>query len=337
MRLIPKAKAVRIRIKSGGEEHSSLDSLKRNFDLADVRVLLDGRLSRWLRQQGEHELASTIEASDKHILDSNDFVLCKLFFANEMNENNELSIYSFANYCLKKSNYRNTGVNLLRKVVYDDMEIAKDLYVTYGLDIFSREEWISVFSKYQGNNDPDILYYWGRLLYESKNDINDGIKFINMAVNLKLQAAIEYKKEIDSLGINKEKIKKWIEDNWDSKYKKQYLKVDEIYFNDKEKNLLLFVCNSYQIAYRTFYYSANNASECFDWQYRNVEYIPEIDLIKALLYKAMHKNQYFDILNKIKNDCKLAQIELPSFDYELNKKYLLTEKIEYIVKHFLDD
>lgn len=62
-----------------------------------------------------------------------------------MNENNELSIYSFANYCLKKSNYRNTGVNLLRKVVYDDMEIAKDLYVTYGLDIFSREEWISVF------------------------------------------------------------------------------------------------------------------------------------------------------------------------------------------------
>lgn len=46
MRLIPKAKAVRIRIKSGGEEHSSLDSLKRNFNLSDVRVLLDGRLSR---------------------------------------------------------------------------------------------------------------------------------------------------------------------------------------------------------------------------------------------------------------------------------------------------
>lgn len=46
MKLISKAKPVKIRIKSGGEEHSSLDSLKRNFNISDIQPLLDGRLVR---------------------------------------------------------------------------------------------------------------------------------------------------------------------------------------------------------------------------------------------------------------------------------------------------
>lgn len=336
MKLIPKAKAVRIRIKSGGEEHSSLDSLKKNFDLSDVRVLLDGRLSRWLKQQGEHDLASKIESSDKEKLIKDDFSLCKLFFATEI-DNIFSNIHSFADYCIGDSNYRKTGINLLRNIVCDDFNVAKKIYTSYGLNCFSGKEWISVFARYEHLNDPEILFYLGRLYYESMNDSISGIKYINMAANLSLQDAIECKKKINSLGIDKGKIKKWIDDNWDSKYKRQYLKFDDIYFNDKEKNLLLFVCNSYQIAYRTFYYSANNASEYVDWQYRNVEYIPEIDLIKALLYKAMHKNQYFDILNKIQSNCKLARIESASSDYQFDRKYLLNEKIEYIVKHFLDD
>lgn len=336
MKLIPKAKAVRIRIKSGGEEHSSLDSLKRNFDLSDVRVLLDGRLSRWLKQQGEHDLASKLVLIDIEKLIKDDFALCKLFFDKEI-DNRFSNIQSFADYCIDDPNYRKTGVNLLRNIVCDDFNIAKKIYIAYGLNFFSSKEWISIFSKYEHLNDPEILFYLGRLYYESMNDSISGIKYINMAANLSLQDAIECKKKINSLGIDKGKIKKWIYDNWDSKYKKQYLKLDDIYCNDKEKNLLLFVSNSYQIAYRTFYYSANNASEYFDWQYRNVEYIPEIDLIKALIYKSMHKNQYFDILNKIKSNCKLARIESASSDYQFNRKYLLNEKIEYIVKHFLDD
>ena len=50
MKLIAKAKPVKIRIKSGGEEHTSLDSLKRNFNISDIQPLLDGRLVRWLKQ-----------------------------------------------------------------------------------------------------------------------------------------------------------------------------------------------------------------------------------------------------------------------------------------------
>ena len=45
------AKAVRIRIKSGGETHNSLESLLRNFWIEDIIPLQDGRLSRWLEQK----------------------------------------------------------------------------------------------------------------------------------------------------------------------------------------------------------------------------------------------------------------------------------------------
>ena len=62
MKLIAKAKPVKIRIKSGGEEHTSLDSLKRNFNISDIVPLLDGRLERWLYQQEENVLADAIKA-----------------------------------------------------------------------------------------------------------------------------------------------------------------------------------------------------------------------------------------------------------------------------------
>lgn len=72
MKLIPKAKPVRIRIFSGGEFHSSLDSLRSNFDTkCDLESLLelykDGTLLRWLRQIGtekEIEELTPIEVND---------------------------------------------------------------------------------------------------------------------------------------------------------------------------------------------------------------------------------------------------------------------------------
>lgn len=63
MKLEPKAKPVRIRIKSGGEEHFNLESLKRNFSVQDLwEAVTGGSLSRWLRQQNETELAKKVDA-----------------------------------------------------------------------------------------------------------------------------------------------------------------------------------------------------------------------------------------------------------------------------------
>ena len=63
MRIIAKAKPIRIRIKSGGEEHFSLDSLRQNLNVQDLWPLIkDKRLSRWLMQLGETELAHSVES-----------------------------------------------------------------------------------------------------------------------------------------------------------------------------------------------------------------------------------------------------------------------------------
>lgn len=61
MKLTPIAKPVRIRIKSGNEEHSSLESLRNHFVWEDVSVLLDGRLDKWLRRINENEIADKIQ------------------------------------------------------------------------------------------------------------------------------------------------------------------------------------------------------------------------------------------------------------------------------------
>lgn len=64
MKLEPKAKPVRIRILSGGEEHSSIESLRNNYSLTDILPLArDGRLHKWLLRVGE-----TKAAEDAYIL-----------------------------------------------------------------------------------------------------------------------------------------------------------------------------------------------------------------------------------------------------------------------------
>lgn len=87
MKLEPKAKPVRIRIKSGGEEHSTLESLKRNFSVDDLKTAVeDRRLSRWLKQQGQNELAEGVLRYQGKMksLSGNDYLgFIKLFFANE--------------------------------------------------------------------------------------------------------------------------------------------------------------------------------------------------------------------------------------------------------------
>lgn len=62
MKLVPKARPVRIRIKSSGEEHSSFDSLKKALSFEDLKEpACDGRLSNWLRQQDKKEVAERID------------------------------------------------------------------------------------------------------------------------------------------------------------------------------------------------------------------------------------------------------------------------------------
>lgn len=63
MRLEPKAKPVRIRIRSCGKEHSTIESLKKSFNYEDVLLVNEDTLCRWLKQCSQQSIVSEIEGS----------------------------------------------------------------------------------------------------------------------------------------------------------------------------------------------------------------------------------------------------------------------------------
>ena len=61
MKLIPRAKPIRIRISAGGEEHSSLDTLLQQYDIETMLSLYkNGSLNRWLNQVGATAIAGRL-------------------------------------------------------------------------------------------------------------------------------------------------------------------------------------------------------------------------------------------------------------------------------------
>ena len=64
MKLDPRGKPIRIRIIVGGEEHSTLDTLKEHFDFDDViRLWGNGSLLRWLNQIGASEVRQKLSST----------------------------------------------------------------------------------------------------------------------------------------------------------------------------------------------------------------------------------------------------------------------------------
>lgn len=121
MKLIPKARPVRIRISSGGVEHSTLDSLKRHFDVsAIIPMINDGRLLRWLRQRGESAVAEMIEAADE-IKDTD---VLKIFFPELKECKSELDMITKMHFMgLKKD-----SVYLFERDYASDVDAIKKVY-----------------------------------------------------------------------------------------------------------------------------------------------------------------------------------------------------------------
>ena len=104
MKLEPKAKPIRIRIKLGNSEHSSLDSVKSNFSIKELYPLFkDGRLERWLEQIGEKQFAHRTGELSKQCGDDNmkDYILFLSLFFDEVAESlsafkgEEWSLYDY--------------------------------------------------------------------------------------------------------------------------------------------------------------------------------------------------------------------------------------------------
>ena len=206
MKLIPIAKAVRIRIKSGGEEHSSLESLKQNFCLEDIKPLLDGRLTRWLQRQGEKEqqLAEELKRFDVQRLDQAEgaFAFLQLFFAQELEAAHLRSLQEVACHWVKDPVYQRNGGYLVKAFVKSDM-IWTDLSLAkavYKQQLLPNQDWSAIFKSFLDREDPELHFIYGKLLYEGKDcakDVTTGRLYIEKAVDLGYEDAKKYLKTLE--------------------------------------------------------------------------------------------------------------------------------------------
>lgn len=176
MKLEPKAKPVRIRIKSGGEEHFNLESLKQNFSVQDLWEAVIGKsLSRWLRRQNEKELADGVDGFCKIEKPSvDDYVrFSNLFFTDETIVDADSLIKFYQSKGLKK-NVKNAFLELFDSLSYEN---GKQWFESFR-PMKKAEEWISFFEQRIDRLDNmeavdchDIL----SLLYKERGDFREMI------------------------------------------------------------------------------------------------------------------------------------------------------------------
>lgn len=201
MRIIAKAKPIRIRIKSGGEEHFSLDSLCQNLNVEDLWPLIkDKRLSRWLMQLGETKLAHEIDAlseSQPNFMTS--FKVLDLFLIDDLDERHVKELYTLFSYWHDCEKRNSKNYYSLRKYLLSQYEGAKFIFKQYAEEL-SDGEWWDVFCKFEKEEDPEFLFKQGKLAFEgftksdgrkSKNIIR-GMKLIEKAAELQNQKAVDF-------------------------------------------------------------------------------------------------------------------------------------------------
>ena len=204
MRIIAKAKPIQIRIKSGGEEHFSLDSLRQNLNVQDLWPLIqDNRLSRWLRQLGEVDLAHEIDAlSESQLNFSTYFKVLVLFLNDDLVEHHVTELYTLFTFWHDCGKIKSKNYDSLRKYLLSQYEGAKFIFKQYAEE-FSDGEWWNVFCKFEKEEDPEFLFKQGKLAFDgfTKSDgsyfdknLVRSKKLIEKAAELHNQKAIDFVK-----------------------------------------------------------------------------------------------------------------------------------------------
>lgn len=202
------AKAVRIRIRSGNEEHTSLDSLLRNFNIKDVLELLDGRidedgkyiesrLERWLKQIHENDKAMRIHNfNQSEDMLSTCLELIQIFFP-EFSSTTD--IHQVAEKWVVDSTLSNNGKNLYCFLAqHGDSQAA--LYLFNNNILPDNVHLFDLLSEEQGEKDPtgDIEYVLGICYFEGKGvskDIEKGHQLILKAYHKKNEKAMDFEME----------------------------------------------------------------------------------------------------------------------------------------------
>lgn len=205
MRIIAKAKPIRIRIKSGGEEHSSLDSLRQNLCVQDLWPLIkDKRLSRWLMQLGEVDLAHSIDAlSVGQLDDTTYFKILFLFLKDELYKQSIMDFYALFKFW-HDNERESKNYKVLLKYLQGQYNGAKFLFKHYPNEI-SDGEWWEIFRRFEKCENPEFLFAEGKLAFDGFTKI-DGTKLKDIVFGKDLiEKAAKYNNQeaVDFMSSNK--------------------------------------------------------------------------------------------------------------------------------------
>ncbi len=146
MKLIPKAKPIRIRIVSGGEEHSSIDTLRDNYSLKDILPRVkDGQLYKWLNRIGKTkaaEIANNLKCTDIEATSKSMIALTALIFNTTADSIEDLQRLWLMKYPKTLSNY----VKIYGDT-FKDITLVRQLYDSLKEDTseISVEKWQDIF------------------------------------------------------------------------------------------------------------------------------------------------------------------------------------------------
>lgn len=146
MTLTPSAKPIRIRIVSGGEEHSSIETLRDNYSLQDIlQRVKDGQLYKWLNRIGETkaaEIAKNIECTDLEATSQSMIALTALIFNTTVDSIEDLQRLWLMKYPKSLSNYIKIYGD-----TFKDISLVRQSYDSLKEDnsVISTEKWQDIF------------------------------------------------------------------------------------------------------------------------------------------------------------------------------------------------
>ena len=325
MKLIPKARPVRIRISSGGIEHSSLTSLKEHFSLEDVMGLIaNGSLARWLRQCGESDLAGVIECASEN----DKMEVLKSFFPELKRIKPEIELVKY----LYHSGQEKTAAYLFNSDLINDINAIKQAWMYYidGINYFP------LFNNHW-EEDGELAFLFAQACANGDFEIQDHnsvAKVLAKAIELGSRQAEnfktsdtwqEYMHSNDRFrNVDKEKMKPIVMSIFNGGLFPEGLSDDEYIIAYFAR-----LCSKMAIKYdRGFLYS--ELLEDLD-KFGNKESIigPEIELLECILHARGGAK------------LKLMEEKTPLIDFYLNtdiiQKRNFKYKLRFILLHLFDD
>ncbi len=308
MKLIPKARPVRIRIMSGGMEHSNLKSLKDHFSIKDVMESIpNGSMVRWLKQCGEEEKAESIESPyGKGAIEVMKAIFPEL---RKMKSNVDIVIH------LYKSGQKDDAIYLFDEYWEKDADIAF---------IYAKERAKDIDDFKSFNVTKDILESAIRRGNRQAKEYKESDFWIDR----------EYRFSVSNSEVNIQKMKNVVLNIFDGNG------VSLKKLNNKEKNIVKFAEFCKEISRKIMRYSYNESIMWDVVQFQksqekiNNPLIPEIKLLQVMLNEC-HQKDGWKLLRSIEPETPV--IKLYKKQYYILRNKSLRENYRFVLEHLFDE